>query len=148
MAEPARVANARELQELEPYPVARGLGDDAALTDRLLSPLWTRSRVWWILFAISGLLALLFVVSATYTIAVGIGAWGNNIPVAWAFAITDFVWWIGIGHAGTFISAFLILLGQRWRASVNRLAEAMTSDATPVRAAIWSSVSPGWSRYR
>jgi len=68
MAEPARVADARELRELEPYPVTRELGDDAALTDHLLSPLWTRSRVWWILFAISGLLALLFIVSATYTI--------------------------------------------------------------------------------
>jgi molybdopterin-containing oxidoreductase family membrane subunit len=52
--------------------------------------------------------------------------WGNNIPVAWGFPIINFVWWIGIGHAGTFISAFLLLLNQRWRASVNRLAEAMT----------------------
>jgi molybdopterin-containing oxidoreductase family membrane subunit len=126
MAEPAGAVEACEHPQLDPYPVARELGDDAALTDQLLSPLWTRSKVWWVLFAISGLLALLFIVSATYTVARGIGSWGNNIPVAWAFAITDFVWWIGIGHAGTFISAFLILLGQRWRASVNRLAEAMT----------------------
>ena len=52
--------------------------------------------------------------------------WGNNIPVAWAFAIINFVWWIGIGHAGTFISAILLLLEQHWRTSINRFAEAMT----------------------
>jgi molybdopterin-containing oxidoreductase family membrane subunit len=126
MAEPARLLAAREEPQLEPYPVTRESRDDAALTDHLLAPIWTGSRVWWILFGISGLLALLFVFCATWTVAKGIGSWGNNIPVAWAFAITDFVWWIGIGHAGTFISAFLILLAQRWRASVNRLAEAMT----------------------
>jgi molybdopterin-containing oxidoreductase family membrane subunit len=126
MAEPARVAGTCDHLALEPYPPASEPRDDAALTDHLLSPIWTHSRVWWILFAISGLLSLLFIFSASWTIAKGIGTWGNNIPVAWAFAITDFVWWIGIGHAGTFISAFLILLAQRWRASVNRLAEAMT----------------------
>ena len=57
---------------------------------------------------------------------VGIGAWGNNIPVAWAFDITNFVWWIGIGHAGTLISAILLLFQQKWRTSINRFAEAMT----------------------
>src|SRR5690606_33790159 len=57
---------------------------------------------------------------------VGIGAWGNNIPVAWGFGIINFVWWIGIGHAGTFISAVLLLFEQRWRSSINRFAEAMT----------------------
>ena len=56
----------------------------------------------------------------------GVGIWGINEPVAWAFAITNFVWWVGIGHAGTFISAFLLLLRQRWRTSINRFAEAMT----------------------
>src|SRR5215212_4705368 len=56
----------------------------------------------------------------------GIGIWGNNIPVAWAFDIINFVWWIGIGHAGTLISAVLLLLGQQWRTSINRFAEAMT----------------------
>ena len=61
-----------------------------------------------------------------YTFVGGIGVWGNNVPVAWAYAITNFVWWIGIGHAGTFISAVLLLLEQRWRTSINRFAEAMT----------------------
>ena len=63
---------------------------------------------------------------ASSTLIRGIGIWGNDIPVAWGFAITNFVWWIGIGHAGTFISAILLLLEQRWRTSINRFAEAMT----------------------
>lgn len=56
----------------------------------------------------------------------GVGIWGIQIPVAWGFAITNFVWWVGIGHAGTFISVILLLLNQRWRASINRFTEAMT----------------------
>ena len=56
----------------------------------------------------------------------GIGIWGNNQPVGWAFPIINFVWWIGIGHAGTLISAILLLLNQKWRTSINRFAEAMT----------------------
>src|SRR5947209_11801136 len=59
-------------------------------------------------------------------VIVGVGIWGINIPVGWGFAITNFVWWIGIGHAGTLISAILLLLNQRWRNSINRFAEAMT----------------------
>jgi Ni/Fe-hydrogenase subunit HybB-like protein len=96
------------------------------LTDRLLAPAWTPSRVWWVLFAISGAGTLVLAGAVAYTVATGIGVWGNNIPVAWAFAIINFVWWIGIGHAGTFISAFLLLFHQRWRSSINRVAEAMT----------------------
>ncbi len=65
-------------------------------------------------------------IAVTYLFMKGIGIWGNNIPVAWAFDITNFVWWIGIGHAGTFISAILLLLRQKWRTSINRFAEAMT----------------------
>jgi len=61
-----------------------------------------------------------------YLFFVGVGIWGINIPIAWAFAITNFVWWIGIGHAGTLISAFLLLMHQKWRTSINRFAEAMT----------------------
>jgi Ni/Fe-hydrogenase subunit HybB-like protein len=110
----------------QPAPVLIGRQSDAALTDQLLAPLWSESRMWWLLFAVSGAGTLLLAATMTYTFAVGIGAWGNQIPVAWAFAIINFVWWIGIGHAGTFISAFLLLLQQDWRASVNRVAEAMT----------------------
>ena len=108
------------------YPILTFEGGDHALTDQLLAPLHGVGVVWWTLLALSGAGATLFLFCIWYTFAKGIGTWGNNIPVAWAFAITDFVWWIGIGHAGTFISAFLLLLNQRWRASINRIAEAMT----------------------
>src|SRR6188768_3134051 len=64
--------------------------------------------------------------SLSYLVVKGIGIWDNNIPVGWAFDITNFVWWIGIGHAGTLISAILLLLKQTWRTSINRFAEAMT----------------------
>jgi molybdopterin-containing oxidoreductase family membrane subunit len=104
----------------------RDLPEDGALTTKLLAPAWTAAPAWRWLFLASGALTVLFFVAMGFTFARGIGEWGNNIPVAWAYAITDFVWWIGIGHAGTFISAFLLLLNQRWRASINRLAEAMT----------------------
>jgi len=118
---PSAAADARDA-----WPLMRGETDDATLTDHLLAPLWQGSRTWWLLFALSALGTLLLLATVTYTVARGIGTWGNNIPVAWAFAITNFVWWIGIGHAGTFISAFLLLLNQRWRGSINRVAEAMT----------------------
>lgn len=83
-------------------------------------------RAWYIGFAISFLLVMLLLLSVTYLLVAGVGIWGINIPVAWAFAITNFVWWIGIGHAGTLISAILLLLRQTWRTSINRFAEAMT----------------------
>jgi len=68
----------------------------------------------------------MLLMSLTWLVINGIGIWGNNIPVGWAFDITNFVWWIGIGHAGTLISAILLLLKQTWRTSINRFAEAMT----------------------
>ena len=82
---------------------------------------------WWILgFAVSFALVMLLLVAVTYLFAFGVGIWGIDIPVAWGFAIINFVWWIGIGHAGTLISAILLLLRQQWRTSINRFAEAMT----------------------
>ena len=84
------------------------------------------SGLWWIGLALSSSALLLGVVSVSYQIATGIGTWGLNTTVGWAFDITNFVFWIGIGHAGTLISAILFLLRQRWRTSVNRAAEAMT----------------------
>lgn len=110
----------------EHYPVMVGRPDDATLTDQLLAPLWRRPRLWYVGLALSGAGAVVYFGAILYTFVTGIGVWGNNIPNAWAFAITNFVWWIGLGHAGTFISAFLLLLEQRWRGSINRLAEAMT----------------------
>jgi molybdopterin-containing oxidoreductase family membrane subunit len=86
---------------------------------------WT-PRGWFLGFAIGFLLLQLFLVSATYLIYKGVGIWGINIPIGWGFAIINFVWWIGIGHAGTLISAILLLFRQQWRTSINRFAEAMT----------------------
>ena len=63
---------------------------------------------------------------ATWLFIKGVGIWGINIPIGWGFAIVNFVWWIGIGHAGTLISAILLLLNQSWRNAINRFAEAMT----------------------
>src|SRR5207248_2881979 len=72
-----------------------------------------------------GLLFLLLL-SVALLLAKGVGIWGIRVPVMWGFAITNFVWWIGIGHAGTLVSAILLLLNQKWRTSINRFAEAMT----------------------
>jgi Ni/Fe-hydrogenase subunit HybB-like protein len=83
-------------------------------------------RGWWVGFALSFAFLMLFLVSVSYLLVAGTGIWGINHPVGWAFAIINFVWWIGIGHAGTLISAILLLLRQEWRQSINRFAEAMT----------------------
>ena len=82
--------------------------------------------VWRIGFAVGLVLVMLLFLTIVVLVAVGIGEWGVMVPVAWGFAITSFVWWIGIGHAGTLISAILYLLKQQWRTSINRFAEAMT----------------------
>lgn len=83
-------------------------------------------RRWYIAISISGLFALLFFGLIVHLVLTGLGIWGINIPVGWGFAIINFVFWVGIGHAGTLISAILFLLRQRWRTSINRFAEAMT----------------------
>ncbi|MHC4393905.1 MAG: NrfD/PsrC family molybdoenzyme membrane anchor subunit, partial [Planctomycetota bacterium] len=83
-------------------------------------------RLWWIAFLISVSALLIGIVAVTYQILYGIGTWGLNRTVGWAFDITNFVFWVGIGHAGTLISAILLLFRQKWRTSVNRAAEAMT----------------------
>jgi len=98
------------------------------VTDKISSiVLGRRTPMWWYAgFAVALMFAGLLAVSLTYLVFKGIGIWGNNVPVGWAFDITNFVWWIGIGHAGTLISAILLLLKQSWRTSINRFAEAMT----------------------
>ncbi len=84
------------------------------------------NKKWWIAFIIA-LIAFLWGIGAiAYTIGTGIGVWGLNNKINWAWDITNFVWWIGIGHAGTLISAVLLLFRQKWRMGVNRSAEAMT----------------------
>jgi Ni/Fe-hydrogenase subunit HybB-like protein len=98
------------------------------VTDKISSIVLTRGTTpgWVFGFAIAFCLLMLLNVVITLLMVYGVGIWGINIPVGWAFAITNFVWWIGIGHAGTLISAILLLLHQKWRTSINRFAEAMT----------------------
>ena len=100
----------------------------ATVTDKISSIVLgqRRRRGWFLGFAISFALLMMLNYAVTYLLVIGVGIWGINIPVGWGFAIVNFVWWIGIGHAGTLISAILLLLRQKWRTSINRFAEAMT----------------------
>jgi Ni/Fe-hydrogenase subunit HybB-like protein len=112
---------------LETAPVLVGRPDDRALTEALLRPVLEPTRKGWLaLLGLLGMGMLVWLVCLYQVLFKGIGVWGNNIPVGWAYDITNFVWWIGIGHAGTLISAILLLFQQRWRTSINRFAEAMT----------------------
>src|SRR6266571_7702272 len=99
-----------------------------SVTDKISSIVLTRptSRRWYLGFLISFSLLMVLLYALAKLVIVGVGIWGINIPVGWGFAITNFVWWIGIGHAGTFISAILLLLFQKWRTTINRFTEAMT----------------------
>jgi Ni/Fe-hydrogenase subunit HybB-like protein len=101
------------------------------------TPLW-----WYITIAITGSIAGFGVLCILYLLFTGVGVWGNNIPVGWAWDITNFVFWIGIGHAGTLISAILFLCRQKWRTSINRASEAMTLFAV-ICAAIYPGIHVG-----
>src|SRR5215475_8271305 len=97
------------------------------ITTDIVAPLEGRAgKGWWICFGIAFAALIDLVGMVTYLIAKGIGVWGLNNSVGWAFGITNFVFWVGIGHAGTLISAILLLFRQTWRTSINRSAEAMT----------------------
>ena len=87
-----------------------------SVTDKISSIVLTqrRRRGWWVGFAIAFVLLMVLNYAVAKLLSVGVGIWGVNIPVAWGFAIVNFVWWIGIGHAGTLISAFLLLMRQKW----------------------------------
>jgi molybdopterin-containing oxidoreductase family membrane subunit len=100
----------------------------ASVTDKISSLVLVRPYNWrWVAgFAIGFALVMMLLMAITYLFLMGVGIWGINVPVGWGFAIVNFVWWIGIGHAGTLISAILLLLKQEWRTSINRFAEAMT----------------------
>ncbi|MEO7191864.1 MAG: NrfD/PsrC family molybdoenzyme membrane anchor subunit [Vicinamibacterales bacterium] len=99
-----------------------------SITGKLTGMVLTKHTplAWFVVIGISFTLVMGLMMALTYLLAKGIGIWGNNIPVGWAFDIINFVWWIGIGHAGTLISAILLLFKQDWRTSINRFAEAMT----------------------
>jgi Ni/Fe-hydrogenase subunit HybB-like protein len=100
----------------------------STVTDKIASLVLTKKTPvgWFLGFAVAFSLLNLLLVAVAYLLFKGVGIWGVNIPIGWAFAIINFVWWIGIGHAGTLISAILLLLRQQWRTSINRFAEAMT----------------------
>jgi molybdopterin-containing oxidoreductase family membrane subunit len=121
-------------------PLTLGGQDFASVTETVCRVV-ERPRpplAWYVAFTISAAWTGFFMLLVGYLIATGIGVWGNNIPVAWAFDITNFVFWIGIGHAGTLISAILFLFRQKWRTGVNRFAEAMT-----IFAVICAGIFPG-----
>lgn len=122
----AQVNSSRELMARPPV-VAAPL-TFTGITNRISGLVLTRytPAAWWLALACALPLVGVFLIAVDYLLYRGVGIWGIRIPIAWGFAITDFVWWIGIGHAGTLISAILLLLNQSWRNSINRFAEAMT----------------------
>jgi Ni/Fe-hydrogenase subunit HybB-like protein len=108
-------------------PLIEGNKSLGQVTDEISRPLESKpGKMWYICFALALSALTLGVVLVAYQIIVGVGTWGLNKTVGWAFDITNFVFWVGIGHAGTLISAILLLFRQKWRTSVNRAAEAMT----------------------
>jgi Ni/Fe-hydrogenase subunit HybB-like protein len=115
-------------EQLASAPILGPGYDFASVTDKISAiVLSRRTPHWWIYgFLVSFALVIMLTVATTYLLVAGVGIWGIQIPVGWGFAIINFVWWIGIGHAGTLISAILLLLRQQWRTSINRFAEAMT----------------------
>jgi Ni/Fe-hydrogenase subunit HybB-like protein len=120
--------NLQQVRAGVPSPVLGGGHDIGTVSDKISSLVLTRGTpLWWLIgLAVTFALVMLLLYAITYLLVQGIGIWGVNVPVGWGFAIINFVWWIGIGHAGTLISAVLLLLRQEWRTSINRFAEAMT----------------------
>lgn len=119
------------------------------ITDDIIAPIEGKAaKGWYVLLTICALTFLWGIGCLAYTIGVGIGSWGSNNGVDWAWDITNFVWWIGIGHAGTLISAVLLLFRQKWRMAINRSAEAMTIFAV-LCAAIFVTLHTGrpWLDY-
>jgi Ni/Fe-hydrogenase subunit HybB-like protein len=111
---------------MKPPVIAAG-HTPGSVTDQISAVVTDRTPRWWLVgFGIAFLMVMMLLRALGELFLKGIGIWGNNVPVGWAFDIINFVWWIGIGHAGTLISAVLLLLRQTWRTSINRFAEAMT----------------------
>jgi molybdopterin-containing oxidoreductase family membrane subunit len=111
-----------------PPPVIEPGHTFESVTEKISAIVLTRRHPlsWFVGFAVGFLLLQVMLMAVAYLLFKGTGIWGVNIPIGWGFAIVNFVWWIGIGHAGTLISAILLLLKQDWRTSINRFAEAMT----------------------
>jgi Ni/Fe-hydrogenase subunit HybB-like protein len=129
----AATAQEAERRRSEIFPA--GLSYRAVGREIALIPLhYPHPRRWWIGFGISGAFVLLWAVSVLWLFYRGVGIWGVQMPVPWGLAISNYVWWIGMGHAGTLISALLLLINQGWRNSLNRFAEAMTVFAVLIAA--------------
>ena len=111
-----------------PVPVLAAGQGYRSITDKLTGLVFTKNTpgAWFAFVGVGFTLLMGLMAALTWLLLKGIGIWGNNIPVGWAFDIINFVWWIGIGHAGTLISAILLLFRQDWRMSISRSAEAMT----------------------
>jgi molybdopterin-containing oxidoreductase family membrane subunit len=126
--DPARPLAAERDAAVEPAPVIEPGHTFASITDKISAIVLSRRTppAWFVGAGVGFALTLVLFYAVGYLLLRGIGIWGNNQPVGWAFDIINFVWWIGIGHAGTLISAILLLLRQAWRTSINRFAEAMT----------------------
>ena len=127
------------------------LGDKTyhQITEDVCAPVEGKAnKYWYVVFSLSVMVALWGVGCILYTIGRGIGVWGLNTTVDWAWDITNFVWWVGIGHAGTLISAVLLLFRQKWRMAINRSAEAMTIFAV-IMAALFPGIHMGriWMAY-
>ena len=130
-------------------PLVTGGEDWTSVTDLVSRPVETKPPSgWYVVFGISLALTALLVISVCYLFIEGVGIWGLNNPVSWGFAIVNFVFWVGIAHAGTLISAILFLFRQKWRTGVNRAAEAMTIFAV-VCALLFPGIHMGriWASY-
>ncbi|MCZ7613259.1 MAG: polysulfide reductase NrfD [Ignavibacteriaceae bacterium] len=124
-------------------PLVAGRLSIVEIEELIAKPLDTKpDKKFYIAISISGSVLLIGIICLLYTFYYGIGMWGNNQPVSWGFGIVNFVFWVGIGHAGTLISAILFLLRQRWRTGIARFAEAMTIFAV-ICAALFPVIHTG-----
>ena len=135
--------------ELRREPLVTNNRSLAWITDKVSTIVEAPTPKWWLIsFLITSPIALMGLCCIVYQISNGVGVWGENHPNGWAWDITNFVFWIGIGHAGTLISAILFLTRQKWRTSINRAAEAMTLFAV-MCAGIFPAIHVGrfWNAY-
>ena len=126
MSQPAR--STRQQYTSPPHELGPGQTSYTTITEKISSVVLTpHTPIQWFIVVFVGLMGIgILQLAIGYLLYQGVGIWGLNVPIGWGFAIVHFVWWIGIGHAGTLISAILLLFRQKWRTSINRSAEAMT----------------------
>ncbi len=138
-----------DAQVLQEEPLIKGNPGFDTVTEKISAIAEAKTpKLWYVAIGISSSLMLMMIAMILYLIWEGIGIWGLNIPVGWGWAIVNFVFWVGIGHAGTLISAILFLFRQKWRTSINRFAEAMTLFAV-ICALIFPGIHVGriWVAY-